>query len=127
MNKIEKKIKLLSVNQAWQGKRYKSKKYSQYEKSLLWTLPNISIPNFKQYYIVYIFKFSNNLFDWDNPIKPLQDILQKKYGFNDRDITIALTFKKLVSKKNEGFIVYIGDAINFYSDLKNIDTERSTL
>ena len=107
MNKIEKKIKLLSVNQAWQGKRYKSKKYSQYEKSLLWTLPNISIPNFKQYYIVYIFKFSNNLFDWDNPIKPLQDILQKKYGFNDRDITIALTFKKLVSKKKRGiYCVY---------------------
>lgn len=127
MKKIEKKIKLLSVNQAWQGRRFKNKKYSEYEKSLLWTLPKISIPNFKEYYIVYIFNFSNKLSDWDNPIKPLQDILQKKYGFNDRDITIALTFKKLVPKKDEGFIIYIGQSNKFYSDLDNIHAEHPTI
>ena len=120
MHKIEKKIKLLSVNEVWQGRRYKTKKYENYQNTLLLTLPNEKINTTNSYYIIFIFNFSNKLSDWDNPIKPLQDILQKKYGFNDRDITIALTFKKIVPKKDEGFIIYIGDSTNFYDDLEII-------
>lgn len=123
MHKIEKKIKLLSVNQAWQGRRFKTKNYDAYENTLLYTLPNEKI-NIASYYIIFIFNFSNKLSDWDNPIKPLQDVLQKKYGFNDRDITIALTYKKIVPKKDEGFIVYIGDSNNFYDDLELIKKEQ---
>lgn len=124
MHKIEKKIKLLSVNEAWQGKRYKTKKYQSYEKILGYTLPNEKINSLNSYYIIFIFNFSNKLSDWDNPIKPLQDILQKKYGFNDRDIYIALTYKKIVPKKDEGFIVYIGDSKNFYDDLETIRKQQ---
>ena len=78
MHKIEKKIKLLSVNEVWQGKRYKTKKYDTYEKILGYTLPNEKINSLNSYYIIFIFNFANKLSDWDNPIKPLQDILQKK-------------------------------------------------
>jgi len=124
MHKIEKKIKLLSVNGAWQGRRYKTKNYDAYQKTLLYTLPNEKINTTNSYYIIFIFNFSNKLSDWDNPIKPLQDILQKKYGFNDRDIFIALTFKKIVPKKDEGFIVYIGDSNNFYADLEIIKKQQ---
>lgn len=124
MHKIEKKIKLLSVNEAWQGKRYKTKNYHNYQKTLLYTLPNEKVNILKSYYIIFIFNFSNKLSDWDNPIKPLQDILQKKYGFNDRDITIALTYKKIVPKKDEGFIIYIGDSKNFYDDLEIIKKQQ---
>jgi hypothetical protein len=124
MYKIEKKIKLLSVNQAWQGKRFKTKSYDLYEKTLLYTLPNEKIQLIQSYYIIFIFNFSNKLSDWDNPIKPLQDILQKKYGFNDRDVKIALVYKKIVPKKDEGFIVYIGDSKKFYDDLKIIKTQQ---
>ena len=124
MRKIEKKIKLLSVNQAWQGKRFKTKSYDLYEKTLLYTLPNEKIQLIQSYYIIFIFNFSNKLSDWDNPIKPLQDILQKKYGFNDRDVKIALVYKKIVPKKDEGFIVYIGDSKKFYDDLKIIKTQQ---
>lgn len=124
MHKIEKKIKLLSVNEAWQGKRYKTKKYQSYEKILGYTLPNEKINSLNCYYIIFIFNFANKLSDWDNPIKPLQDILQKKYGFNDRDIYIALTYKKIVPKKDEGFIVYIGDSKNFYDDLEIIKKQQ---
>ena len=120
MHKIEKKIKLLSVNEAWQGRRYKTTTYRDYQKNLLYTLPRLRMKKFDYYYIVYIFNFANKLSDWDNPIKPLQDILQKKYGFDDKDIYISLTFKKIVPKQDEGFIVYIGDANDFYSDLKAI-------
>lgn len=125
MHKIEKKIKLLSVNEAWQGRRFKTKNYDAYQKTLLYTLPNEEINIIKSYYIIFIFNFSNKLSDWDNPIKPLQDILQKKYGFNDRDVHIALVFKNIVPKKDEGFIVYIGDSNNFYEDLEIIKQQQN--
>jgi hypothetical protein len=122
MHKIEKKIKLLSVNEAWQGRRFKTKNYDAYQKTLLYTLPNEEINIIKSYYIIFIFNFSNKLSDWDNPIKPLQDILQKKYGFNDRDVHIALVFKNIVPKKDEGFI---GDSNNFYDDLQIIKQQQN--
>jgi Holliday junction resolvase RusA-like endonuclease len=43
--------------------------------------------------------------DWDNPIKPLQDILQKKYNFDDRRIHKAIVIKKVV-KKGEGYFKF---------------------
>lgn len=119
MIKIEKKIKLLSVNQCWQGQRYKTKAYKDYEKILLYTLPK-HIIDCEKYYIIFIFNFSTNRADWDNPIKPLQDILQKKYQFNDCDITNALVLKNIVPKKDEGFQIYLGDASNFCDDIKFI-------
>ena len=45
----------------------------------------------------------NTLADWDNPVKPLQDILQKKYGFDDRRIMRATVIKSIV-KKGDGYI-----------------------
>ena len=63
----------------------------------MYTLPNYEI-NYDKYYIICIFNFSSNRADWDNPIKPLQDILQKKYKFNDCNITNALVLKNIVPK-----------------------------
>ncbi len=119
MIKIEKKIKLLSVNECWQGRRFKTSAYKDYEKILMYTLPNYEI-NYDKYYIICIFNFSSNRADWDNPIKPLQDILQKKYKFNDCDITHALVLKNIVKKKDEGFEIYIGNASNFCDDVNCI-------
>ena len=36
------KIKPLSVNQVWQGKRFKTKTYKDYEKNVLAILPNLA-------------------------------------------------------------------------------------
>ena len=55
------------------------------------------------------FGLSNKASDIDNPVKPILDILQKKYGFNDRDIYELHIKKTIVSKGNE-FI-----SINFVS------------
>ncbi len=55
----------------------------------------------------YEFGFRNTLSDFDNPIKPLTDILQKKYGFNDKDIHEARVRKVLVAKGEEYFTVVI--------------------
>ena len=39
--------------------------------------------------------------DIDNGLKPLLDILQKKYKFNDRDIYKLNVTKQIVKKENE--------------------------
>ena len=87
-------MKPLSVNEAWKGRRYKIEKYKQYESTLLWLVPKIKIPE-PAYEIHFKFGFSNSLSDWDNSVKPTQDILSKKYGFNDKLIRKAILKQKL--------------------------------
>lgn len=101
---IKKYIKPLSVNECWQGKRFKTKTYLFYEQELLLTLPAKKLPE-PPYSIYFEFGLSNSLSDWDNPIKPLQDIMQKKYGFNDKDIFCAEVKKVKVKKGEEYFLV----------------------
>ena len=98
-------IKPLSVNQAWQGKRFKTKTYKAYETELLYKLPPLELPS-PPYKIKFVFGVSS-VTDWDNPIKPLQDILQKKYKFDDRDVYKAEVEKYVVKKGDEFFTVQL--------------------
>lgn len=102
-------IKPLSVNECWQGQRFKTPKYKAYEKHVLLSLPKITIPS-PPFIVSYEFGLSSPLADWDNPVKPLQDILQKKYGFNDKDIVRAIVDKKIVEKGEEYFKFNIDSA-----------------
>ena len=97
-------IKPLSVNQCWQGKRFKTPKYKQYEKDMFILLPKISVPK-PPYKVYYEFGFSSAASDLDNPIKPLQDILQKKYGFDDKHI-YEMTAKRVKVKKGEEYLIF---------------------
>ena len=109
LNKQSKKLSVylnispLSVNKCWKGQRFKTKDYKDYEKELLLRLPVKTLPA-PPYQILFEFGLSNICSDWDNPIKPLQDILQKKYGFNDKDIMQACVKKVKVDKGREYFI-----------------------
>lgn len=108
-------IKPLSVNEAWKGRRFKTDKYGIYQNTLLWILPKIKIPP-PPYEIHFRFGFSNASSDWDNPVKPTQDILAKKYGFNDKQIRRAVVEKEIVGRGNE----YIEFEIKTYrTDEKN--------
>lgn len=98
-------IKPISVNKCWQGRRFKTKSYKQFEKDLLALLPNdYEIPT-GDLKIALKWGFSSKLSDWDNPIKPIQDILQKKYDFNDCRIFRATVEKEIV-KKGEEYIEF---------------------
>lgn len=90
----------LSVNKCWQGKRFKTKLYKDYEETLLWLLPKKQFPK-DNISIKIIAGFSSKLSDADNILKPLLDILQLKYKFNDRDIKELYIRKELVKKGNE--------------------------
>ena len=90
-------IKPLSVNQVWQGKRFKTKAYKKYERDLLSILRPFTVPD-GDLMLTLEFGFSNSGSDWDNPIKPFQDVLQKKYGFNDSRVVEAHVKKVKVKK-----------------------------
>ena len=98
MHKID--IKPLSVNQAWKGKRYKTDKYLAYEAALMFILPKIEIPD-PPYKVELKYGFSSKNSDIDNPCKNFIDVLQKKYGFNDRDIYKLIQTKEIVPKGKE--------------------------
>ncbi len=95
-------MKPMSVNGAWQGRRFKSKEYIAYTDSCMSILPNITLPE-PPYRINFEFGVSNPASDWDNPVKPIQDILQKRYKFNDKDIYEAFVKKVIVPKRHEYF------------------------
>ena len=98
------KIKPLSVNQAWQGKRFKTNEYKKYERDCLLLLPQIEVPggNLK---VEIVVGFSNSGSDIDNILKPFFDILQKKYKFNDSKI-YELNVKKEIVKKGYEYISF---------------------
>lgn len=104
-------IKPLSVNECWRGQRFKTDKYIYYATWVTIHLPNdIIIPTglFKVY---YEFGMSNHASDWDNPCKPLQDILQERYKFNDKNIMEA-TVRKVIVPKGTEYIKFRFEVIN---------------
>ena len=95
--------KPLSVNEAWQGKRFKTPIYKTYEETILLTMPKGKIDAEQMLRVEFFFGFSNKASDLDNPVKLLLDIAQKKYGFNDKNI-YELNVRKCIVKKGDEFI-----------------------
>ena len=93
-------IKPLSVNEAWQGRRFKTPAYKRYERDVLMLLKPFKVPD-GDLAITIKYGFSNKASDVDNPTKLIVDILQKKYGFNDSRVTRMTLTKEKVSKGNE--------------------------
>ncbi len=94
------RVKPLSVNQAWKGKRFKTPEYKAYEKEVMLLLPKVEIPegSLKMWLTAGL---SSKQADIDNVAKPFIDILQKKYGFNDNQIYMLFMFKQIVKKGDE--------------------------
>jgi len=103
-------VKPLSVNQCWQGKRFKTPAYKAYEKECLLQLRPLYIPPASRLVVRLRVWFSNAASDIDNPVKPILDILQKKYGFNDK-LIYQLILNKQIVKKGDEFIEFGFEAI----------------
>ena len=89
-------VKPLTVNRAWQGKRFRTSMYDAYTTECLLKLPDIVLPE-PPYEVHYVFGLSTSLADWDNPI-------------NDKDIFRAVV-EKVKTHKGEEFV---------YFDIKNL-------
>jgi len=97
-------IKPLSVNKAWQGRRFKTNDYKRFERDLLLILPSIDVSKSKLK-LSLEFGFSNKSSDLSNPLKLVEDILAKKYGFNDRMI-YQISMEKEIVKKGQEYIKF---------------------
>lgn len=101
--KVTMYTKPVSVNQCWRGRRFKTPIYKAYEKELLLTLPKlVEVPEGDFSIKMYV-GFSSRSSDIDNPIKPFLDILQKKYGFDDKRI-FQLSIEREQVKKGKEYI-----------------------
>ncbi len=100
-------IKPLSVNKAWQGRRFKTEEYKKYENSVYRCLPAQDIPEGNLKLDIEV-GFSNMSSDLDNVFKPFLDILQKRYGFNDSRIVETHAHKKRARKNREYIRFHIG-------------------
>ncbi len=100
-------IKPLSVNEAWQGRRFRSNKYKAYRWDVWGKLPDqdkIEVP--AKIWLRLEFGFANRASDIDNGLKPFIDILQKKYNFDDKNI-FQLDVKKItVERPAKPFITF---------------------
>ena len=105
---IEIKIKPLSVNDAWKGRHFHTDEYKAFFKELWYLLPYQMKIHEGKLQVTYIFGLSNRNADWDNPIKAFQDIIAKKYHFNDNRVYRAVV-EKVDVKKGEEFISFIID------------------
>lgn len=94
-------LKPLSVNKAWQGKRFKTKDYKTFENAMLLMLPKLDVDLTGKLRIELKYGFSNKLSDIDNPCKLVIDCLVKKYGFDDRQIFQLYQEKEIVKKGND--------------------------
>ena len=104
---IKIQIKPLSVNQAWQGKRFKTPLYKKWSVQTLLMLPKkIDVPEGKLK-VKINFGFSNSGSDIDNPVKPFLDMFKFKYDINDNRIYKLEVEKFIVKKVIQQMLFYI--------------------
>jgi len=99
-------INPMSVNAAWRGRRRKTQKYRDYEEVMLGLLEDYDVPEEGDLFILFQWGLSSSAYDIDNPIKPLQDILQTRYEFNDKRVFRMFVEKEKV-KKGEEYVQFI--------------------
>lgn len=95
MTSITLETKPLSVNKCWQGRRFKTKDYIDYEQEILLLLPkNVKIKGEFEIDITFYFKNYSRT-DIDNCVKPFLDILTKSGIIeDDRKCTRLQVFKE---------------------------------
>lgn len=99
------KIKTLSINKAYKGRRFRTPEYDTYIRQMMFILPdNIQVPK-NEIKLKIEFGYSSAASDIDNGLKCFIDCLQKKYLFNDKNI-IELFVRKSKVKKSEEYILF---------------------
>lgn len=99
MNTIN--IKPMSVNKAWGGRTFKSTEYKKYIKDVPLLLPPmLQLPPDKMVLLIK-FYFSSKASDIDNPVKPIQDIITRHYGVDDKHIYMQMLEKHVVKRGKE--------------------------
>jgi Holliday junction resolvase RusA-like endonuclease len=98
----ELKVKPISINTCWQGRRFKTRAYDDYIKECLCLLPRKAQIKAKKVAVNIVFHVKNCArIDVDNLLKPILDILvKKKYIIDDRYI-YEIQIAKVKSKQEK--------------------------
>jgi len=99
------KVKPMSVNQSYLGRKRKSSAYHAYEKYIMTQIDAQPLPSKGLLQIDFVFGVSTRSADLDNPIKPILDLLQKIHQFNDNRV-YKLTAEKHIVAKGEEYLYY---------------------
>lgn len=95
--------KPLSVNAAWKGRRFKSGDYKEFEIEVGYLLPRPkkALPKGTHIEVHFRFYLTNAAStDYDNLIKPIQDILVKNGFIEDDRYVYYASQRKIASDKN---------------------------
>ncbi len=94
-------IKALSVNDAWQGRRFKTPDYKRYENDVALLLRGVQRAPEGKLQVTYRFFMKNHkMADNDNPVKPLQDILVKCGVLKDDRYIYRTIIEKVPSERD---------------------------
>ena len=93
-------IKPLSINMAFQGRRFKTRSATQYDRALALLLPKQKVEGeyFKVKYHFYLVNFSRT--DCDNLVKNLQDCIVRQGIITDDRRIIEYEIKKFKAEKD---------------------------
>lgn len=98
-------IKPLSINKAFQGRRFKTQDYKQFEKDFSTLIKYQKMKKFKGSVKIEIgFGFKNKLSDIDNCLKPIFDVLVKNKIIEDDRFINELYVKKSISAEDYFYI-----------------------
>ena len=97
---IEVKIKPLSINKAWQGRRFKTQDYKKYEEEFLWLLPKKEMIKGDVEIDLKFYLKKPKRCDVDNFVKPILDFLTKKMYIEDDCFVYKLRAEKIPAAEN---------------------------
>ena len=95
-------LKPVSVNAAWQGRRYKTPLYNDFEEAMLWELKSLRPPKVEgDYEIHFTFHLRNAVrSDLSNFIKTTEDIIVKSGMVTDDRLCWHMVVDKVKSDTN---------------------------
>ena len=115
-------LKSLSVNKAWQGRRYRTDAYKLFQSAVHMLLLVIKPkkPEGDEYFVHYEFGLPSSA-DIDNPIKTFQDCLFRFWNMLKRDskIMFMIVVKVKVKKGDEYIGFHVDDRSNLIEYLED--------
>lgn len=100
MIKVSVDSKPLSVNRVWQGRRFKTEEYHDYEELMLLLLPKKKKVTGPVHLSYRFFMSAFGRSDVDNLLKPLTDILVKKGYIEDDRMVYKISAEKIKSEED---------------------------
>lgn len=94
-------IKPLSVNQAWQGRRFSTTAKKNYERTVELLLPHVQVvgaPYYRVFYDFHLTQFARS--DWDNLCKVLQDSIVAHGIITDDRMIVEAHVRKFPAKQD---------------------------